>query len=104
MCSFLNSSWPIVHRHFAYGLLRNLLSPTAPTSKTLTEIIGILDGLYDPLPLEIVKRFKFNSRVRYASKSVADYIIELRKLAKYCNYGDSLDMMLHDRIYIYVYR
>lgn len=81
-----------------YGLLRNLLSPAAPTSKTLTELIGVLNAHYDPVPSEIVERFKFNSRVRRADESVADYIAGLRKLAKYCNFGDSLDMMLRDRI------
>lgn len=81
-----------------FGLLRNLLSPATPTSKSLEELIEILNKHYDPVPSEIVERYKFNSRVRRTGESIADYIAELRKLAKYCNYGDSLDMMLRDRI------
>lgn len=79
-----------------YGLLWNI-SPAAPRSKSLTELIGILNGHYDPVPSEIVERFKL-SRVQRADESVADYITELRKLAKYPNYGDLLDMLLRDRI------
>lgn len=44
-----------------YGLIRNLLVPAAPTSKSLNELIKILKGHYDPVPLEIVVHFKFNS-------------------------------------------
>lgn len=81
-----------------YALLRNLLSPAAPMEKALAELIKILDDHFDPVPSEIVERFKFNTRVRCAGESVADFVAELRRLAKYCNFGSTLDEMLRDRI------
>ena len=45
-----------------------------------------------------MQRFRFNSRSRKAGESVAAYVAELRRLAQYCNYGDTLDKMLRDRI------
>lgn len=81
-----------------YGLLKDLLSPILPTARTLAQIIEVLNGHFEPAPSEIVERFKFNSRVRKGGESVSTFIAELRRLAKHCNYGDSLNTMLRDRI------
>lgn len=81
-----------------YGLLKSLLSPTLPTDRTLAQLIAVLDQHFDPAPSEIVERFRFNTRVRRGGESISDFIAELRRLAKNCNYGQSLDMMLRDRI------
>ena len=43
------------------------------------------------------KRFKFNSCVRNANKSVSMFVAELWKLTEYCEYGKSLNM-LRDRL------
>ncbi|KAG8180395.1 hypothetical protein JTE90_025445 [Oedothorax gibbosus] len=81
-----------------YGLLKNLLSPVLPTARTLEQLIAVLDQHFDPAPSEIVERFRFNTRVRKAGESISTFTAELRRLAKNCNYGQSLDTMLRDRI------
>ncbi|KAG8191042.1 hypothetical protein JTE90_029485 [Oedothorax gibbosus] len=81
-----------------YGLLKNLLSPVLPTARTLEQLIAVLDQHFDPAPSEIVERFRFNARVRKGGESISTFIAELRRLAKKCNYGQSLDTMLRDRI------
>ena len=53
---------------------------------------------YKPAPLEIVERFRFNSRIRKPGESVAAFVSELRALAEFCNFGDTLEVMLRDRI------
>ena len=45
-----------------------------------------------------MERFKFNTRLRKPGKSIATYVSELRSFAKNCNYGDTLETMLRDRI------
>ena len=45
-----------------------------------------------------VSRFKFNSRVWQSSENVAMFISELRQLATKCDFGNSLEKMLRDRI------
>ena len=45
-----------------------------------------------------MQRFRFNSRSRHSGESVAAYLAELRRLAEHCNYGDTLDLMLRDRL------
>ena len=46
----------------------------------------------------IAKRFKFNSCVRNANQSVSMFVAELRKLTEYCEYGESLNDMLRERL------
>ena len=52
-------------------------------------------------PSEIVQRYKFNSWVRQDGESVAIYVSELRALAQYYNFGETLEVMLWGRIVWY---
>lgn len=82
----------------AYHLLRSLLAPAKPTEKTYEELVRELTNHYSPPPSEVMQRFRFNSRERKESESIAEYMAELRRLAEGCNYGDSLKKMLRDRL------
>ena len=53
---------------------------------------------FTPAPSEIVERFKFHKRFRKPEESVTAFVSELRSIAKYCNFGDTLETMLRDRI------
>ena len=78
-----------------YKTLRNLLSPTKPNEKSYDELVAVLTKHFKPAPSEI---FKFHSRSRKPGESVATFIAELRSLAEFCNFGDTLEPMLRDRI------
>lgn len=43
-------------------------------------------------------RFKFNSRSQREGESIADFVAELRRLSKDCQFEASLDDMLRDRL------
>ncbi len=58
----------------------------------------ILTDHFNPTPSETVQRFKFHSRFRKPTESVAEFVSELRSLAKFCNFGTSLNEMLRDRL------
>ncbi|XP_060742372.1 uncharacterized protein K02A2.6-like [Tachysurus vachellii] len=81
-----------------YSLLRSLLSPVKPGTRTFGELVDLLKEHFNPKPSEIVQRFKFNSRSRAEGESVLEYVAVLRKLALDCNYGDKLTEMLRDRL------
>jgi transposase InsO family protein len=81
-----------------YALLRNLLSPQKPTDKTFEQIIGILKNHYAPTPSVSVQRYKFYSRNKRKDESVAEFVSELRKLAENCQFGETLEDMLRDRL------
>ena len=82
----------------AYKLLRNLVAPAKPGEKSYDELVRCMNEHHNPVPSEIVQRFKFNSRYREEGETVAQYIAALRSLAEFCNYGSSLDDMLRDRL------
>ena len=53
---------------------------------------------HDPKPSVIVQRYRFNSRNCRARESVATYIAELQHLSEHCEFGSTLNEMLHDRL------
>ena len=81
-----------------YALLRNLVSPAKPGEKSYSELVAVLKEHYNPTPSETVQRSRFNSRYRKSGESVSTFVAELRALAEFCNFGDSLDDMIRDRI------
>ena len=79
-----------------YKLLKNLLAPAKPGEKTYDELVETLSAHYSPPPSEIIHRFKFHSCFRNPGESVATYVAELRSLAEFCNFGQTLEAMLRD--------
>ena len=53
---------------------------------------------FKPTPSEIVEQFKFHSCFRKQGESVSTFIAELRSLSEYCNFGDTLEVMIRDRL------
>ena len=82
----------------AYKLLRSLVSPDKPGEKSYKELVTSMKLHHNPVPSEIVQRYKFNCRFRREGESVAKFVSELHLLAEFCNYGATLDDMLRDRL------
>ena len=82
----------------AYKLLRSLLSPEKPGDKSFKSLTETMTKHYDPVPSEIVQRYKFHTRFRQPGETVSTYVSELRSLAEHCNFGATLDLMLRDRL------
>ena len=81
-----------------YKLISSLVSPDKPGDKTFDELISLTKNHFNPKPSVIVERYKFNSHVRQQGQSVAVFIAELRRLAQHCDYGETLNDMLRDRL------
>ena len=81
-----------------YGLLRNLCAPAKPASKSLTQIVQILQKHLSPKPLVIAERFRFHNRNQLEGESISSYIAELKKLSEHCEFGTSLNDSLRDRL------
>lgn len=81
-----------------YKLIRNLVSPDKPSSKTFDQLKTLMKEHFNPKPSEIVQRYKFDSRSRQPMETVSVYVAELRRLAHDCNYGTTLEQMLRDRL------
>ena len=53
---------------------------------------------YSPKFLTIAERFKLNKRDQREGETISQYLVELKKLAATCEYGDFLEQALRDRL------
>ncbi|XP_077497623.1 uncharacterized protein LOC144108219 [Amblyomma americanum] len=82
----------------AYEALKNLVVPALPGEKTFAEIKILLKNHYSPQTSVIAERCRFNRRVQLEQESVEDFVLELKHLARKCNFGDFLQDALRDRL------
>ena len=80
-----------------YGVLRNLVYPEKPKDKSLDEISTVLEERFTEKKVEIAERFRFYTAVQ-ESETIAQFVSCLKKLARYCNFGDKLNDMIRDRL------
>ncbi len=80
-----------------YGLVRNLVQPLKPKDKTFREIVSILQAHFEPKPLIIAERFRFQRCVQKPHETVSQYVADLKQCASKCDFGASLDESLRDR-------
>ena len=81
-----------------YRLIRSLVAPAQPNSKSYADLVQLVRDHYQPKPSPIVMRFRFNSCIREQGESVASYIARLRQLTEHCEYGATLEDMLRDKL------
>uniref|UniRef100_A0AAR2J737 Retrotransposon gag domain-containing protein n=1 Tax=Pygocentrus nattereri TaxID=42514 RepID=A0AAR2J737_PYGNA len=80
-----------------YGLLRSLVAPVAPGTKTYEQVVTVLRDHFTPKPLVIAERFRFHKRNQGEGETVAQYVAVLKKLSEHCEFGGYLEDALRDR-------
>ncbi|XP_041785730.1 uncharacterized protein LOC121601010 [Anopheles merus] len=80
-----------------YDVLCNNLQNADPYTKSFDEIVALLRNHFNPAPLEILENFKFTSRKQLENESLSEYLMELEKLAKSCNFDSYLDKALRNQ-------
>ena len=81
-----------------YSLLRDLLAPDRPDSKTFTQLAETLMEHFQPKTLVIAEQFYFHSRNQKTTETIGQYVAELRRLATHCEFRDTLSDALRDRL------
>ena len=81
-----------------YQLVRNLVIPAKPTEKTYAQLIKLVKDHHVPKSPAIVARKEFHMRTRRPDKSISEFVANLRKLTENCDFGDTLNKMLLDRL------
>ena len=81
-----------------HKLLRNLTAPAKPIERSFADLREALSNQYNPKPSVMVQRLRFNSRVRHTGESVAEFVSALRALSEFCEYGQTLNEMLRNRL------
>ena len=74
------------------------VSPDRPKDKSFVELKELLVAHYSPKPILIAERFKFHHRNQLESKTVAQFVVELKQLALKCEFGTFLEEALRDRL------
>ena len=74
-----------------YGVLRNILSPAKPNQKSYKQLVEVLQSHYEPKPNIIAARFHFHRRIQTTEESLSNYIAELKKLARPCQFEGHLE-------------
>ena len=80
-----------------FSLFRNLPSPAKTGDKYFEDLRGLIKNHLKPKPLIIAERFKFHQRNQGEGESVNQYLVELRKLSKNCEFVEFLEQALRDR-------
>ena len=78
----------------SYKVIQNLVEEGKLDMKPYDDIVKLLKNYYNLLPSVTMQRYKFNTCVRSASESIADYSAALRKIAQYCEYKEPLQDIL----------
>ncbi|KRY49822.1 hypothetical protein T03_16186 [Trichinella britovi] len=82
----------------AYVIIRSLLTPLSLNEVTFEEIVSKVKEHFNPAPSEIVFRLRFHKRSQRPNESITEYVAALRNLSENCNFGNTLDDMLRDRL------
>ena len=81
-----------------YALLKDLLAPALPSTKTFKVITETLQNHLDPIPNIIAERYRFYKREQMETESVSDYIAAIKKLSTKCDFKIFLNEALRDKL------
>ncbi|XP_045763828.1 uncharacterized protein LOC123866353 [Maniola jurtina] len=81
-----------------YELLSSLASPKKPAELTYDNAVSLLRNHLQPKPSVMAERYRFRQRRQGANENVSQYVSELKKLAKYCDFGGNLEENLRDQL------
>ena len=70
----------------------------SPATKSYAEISEALRSHYEPQRAVIAELFHFHKRDQNAGETITDYDAALRKLAIHCQFGETLEDTLRDRL------
>ncbi|UYV77476.1 K02A2.6-like [Cordylochernes scorpioides] len=90
---FVDSNW-----REGYDTLKNLCSPKLPKEYKYEELIEKLVEYFSPRRSIIVERFMFFGRIQKETESVSEYLVEIKRLASTCGFGEFLKESLRDKL------
>lgn len=82
----------------AYELISNLTSPAKPGESTYEVITQLMKDHLQPKPSFMAERYRFRQRRQQTGENIPQYISELKKLAKHCEFKAVLEENLRDQL------
>ena len=80
-----------------YKIIHSVVAPEKPTEVSYADLTKKIREHFPPKPSPIVQHFKFNICVRQPGEKIAVYVVR-QELMQFCEFGDSLEDMLRDRL------
>lgn len=71
-----------------YEILMSLSIPRLPSELKYSEIIALLNNYFDPKRNKRAERYKFNKCEQENGETIGDFIVRLKSLAQFCEFGD----------------
>ncbi|KAF2888333.1 hypothetical protein ILUMI_17840 [Ignelater luminosus] len=81
----------------AYNVLKDLVDPVLPSTKTYKDLKEVLSNHYCPKKLVIAERYMFYGAQQDPSEDVKSFVAKLKKLSKFCKFGNFLNDALRDK-------
>ena len=81
----------------SYEVLKNILAPDSPGSKSYDDLASALKTHFEPKPSIIAQRFRFHQKKQEPNELVSQFSAELRHLARDCEFGAYLPDALRDQ-------
>ncbi|MEL6989422.1 MAG: hypothetical protein AAGK97_16540 [Bacteroidota bacterium] len=81
-----------------YQVLKDLVAPDTPVSKTYAEITSLLLKHYCGSKNPRVERTRFRQICRNEGETLQSYSVRLKHASRFCEFGNSLDEMLVDQL------
>ena len=78
----------------AFGKIKDLISPVTLEEATFDVIKEKLREHYQPQLVEIAERYKFFQRTQREGETIAEYLADLKKIARNAKFGNYLDTAL----------
>ncbi|XP_023311505.1 uncharacterized protein LOC111692037, partial [Anoplophora glabripennis] len=82
----------------AYNVLKDLLAPDLPSTRTYVELKKVLSDHYSPKRLIIAERYKFYNAIQEGNEDIKMFVAKLKNLSQYCSFGQFLSECLRDRL------
>ncbi|KAM3955701.1 uncharacterized protein ACR2FA_010382 [Aphomia sociella] len=82
----------------SYELLVNLCTQDKPTSKKFKELTDIMEAHLQPRPSILAERYKFHHKKQNTNEKIMEYIADLKKMSRTCDFGKWLDESLRDQL------
>ncbi|XP_075159734.1 uncharacterized protein K02A2.6 isoform X1 [Haematobia irritans] len=80
-----------------YDMLCDKLAPVTPEESTYERIVNLLSEHFNPKPNVILENYRFNLCRQKENETCAEYLINLRRLAANCDFGEYLNTALRNQ-------
>ena len=81
-----------------FAKLRDLVNPNEIIDLFLVDIVGVLTAHYHPHTIKIAECYNIFKCMQEDGERVADFVANLNRLANICNFGQYLNIALHDQL------